>query len=403
MASSRRARRKNTAASGRRCRACITSARASRVLPIPGAPSIRIARAVSASAQAASSSSSRPRSRSRPCRGGSPTSTAAMVTSAASSARSQPSPSGSRATRRAGIDRALVSSRRTEPGSSGNSSVSRSGSAPPSDPASSSARPAATDSRACRIHHPQPSRRAHHLGHLIAQRRRPLRPQQIRTWGERLDRQAVVVGQCAHCRAAPVLCLAPVDQHAHRGGDALARRHRLLPTSRWPHPPRIERHQQRGVHARLAVTQAVRRLPPLARQVAPLVLGGAGAQPGGHVTHARRQLAGAARALLAVLDQHLVDQAHQLQVDVVDPRLQPGHGRADDLGQHLLDVRAVERRLPGQAFVQHATEREDVRPPVDVRLGPRLLGRGVAGRADRRPRAGCSAADLPDAGPRRSR
>ena len=41
---------------------------------------------------------------------------------------------------------------------------------------------------------------------------------------------------------------------------------------------------------------------------------------------------------------------------------------------------ALERRLPDEALVEHAAERVDVRPPVDL-LARDLLGRDVVGRA----------------------
>ena len=51
------------------------------------------------------------------------------------------------------------------------------------------------------------------------------------------------------------------------------------------------------------------------------------------------------------------------------------------MGEHHRDVGvAAERRLPDQAFVEHAAQRVDVRPPVDLLAGD-LLGSDVVDRA----------------------
>ena len=58
------------------------------------------------------------------------------------------------------------------------------------------------------------------------------------------------------------------------------------------------------------------------------------------------------------------------------------HLLEDDLEQDGHEVLALEGRLAGEALVEDAAEREDVRARVDVRSAVRLLRRHVRGRAD---------------------
>src|SRR5512132_1164032 len=75
----------------------------------------------------------------------------------------------------------------------------------------------------------------------------------------------------------------------------------------------------------------------------------------------------------------------------------PQHEHPTEDGHRVL---AREGRLPAEALVEHAAEREDVGARVDVARAPRLLGRHVRGgtedRAGRRlrPRAGAGDAEV---------
>ena len=71
-----------------------------------------------------------------------------------------------------------------------------------------------------------------------------------------------------------------------------------------------------------------------------------------------------------------------LAAEIVDP----GRVLEEDLREHGHEVRPGEGRRPGERLVEHAAEREDVRPRVDGLPAPRLLRRHVPRGPEHRPR-----------------
>jgi hypothetical protein len=130
--------------------------------------------------------------------------------------------------------------------------------------------------------------------------------------------------------------------------------------------------------------------PPLGRHQ----LGHHAARPRAHRQRARvalldrEQLAGdrvaGGRPVLRRARQHARDQLVERLGDRRPELAQPRQLLRRAVEQHAQGVGAAERRAPRDAAVQHAAEREDVGPAVEVGHVVDLLGRDVARRAEHR-------------------